>query len=123
MDSLKLTLREHEEDAGLKAVSYDGDSVSGTKDPHYKFDMVADFAYHLSVQIEEKEKMIREVEAVIEAVEEPLHRTVLRQHYINRYTWEEVWLFLGYEPHTGYVMTLQTEAENMARIIIEQLEE
>lgn len=121
VDSLKQTLREYEEEAGLKAVNFKKVSVSSTKDPHLKFDMVADLSYQLTTQIEEKQKVIQEVRAVIEAVGNPMHRAALNQHYINRAPWGDVWIFLGYEPHTGNAMKLQLEAENAAKEIIENL--
>jgi len=76
--------------------SYEGDSVSGTKDPH-KFDQLAEYAAQINAKVDELIAIKREIEAAIEQVNDGTYRELLRRRYLCCERWEQIAVGMGYD--------------------------
>ena len=67
----------------------DGDSVSGTKDPH-KFDELAELDGYIRQEVSKAMKIKMEITTAINELEDWRYRDVLIYRYINNYIWERI---------------------------------
>ena len=75
--------------------SYSGMAVSGTKDPHEKFDRLAEYEIIIDQKVDELTAVKMEIEQAIERVEDVTYRILLRSRYINGSTWEQIAVCMG----------------------------
>ena len=67
----------------------DGDSVSGTKDPH-KFDELAELDGYIRQEVSKAMKIKMEITTAINELEDWRYRDVLIYRYINNYIWDNI---------------------------------
>lgn len=120
VESLQRTLEELETAAGVGATDYEAIRVQSAHDPHAQMDSVAVKAWELMDTIKRRQEKILEIHSVINAIRNPLHRTILIEYYLNQKTWNEVWEYLHYKADTGYTRVLQHDAVAAAGRIIEE---
>jgi len=77
--------------------NYAGDCVSGTKDPHAKFDGLAEYAMQINAKVDELIGIKREIEAAIEQVNDGTYRELLRRRYLCCERWEQIAVGMGYD--------------------------
>lgn len=70
--------------------NYAGDCVSGTKDPHAKFDGLAEYEIEIDAKVDELIGIKREIEAAISQVEDSTYRDLLRRRYLCFDHWEQI---------------------------------
>ena len=76
--------------------NYAGDCVSGTKDPHAKFDGLAEYEIEIDAKVDELISVKRETEAAISQVENSTYRDLLRRRYLCFDHWEQIAVEMNY---------------------------
>lgn len=69
--------------------NYDGDVVSGTRNPH-KFDSYAAYSENIDRRIHELMGIKEEIQGAIAMVPNNLQRTILTSRYVNFKSWEHI---------------------------------
>lgn len=75
---------------------YNGDTVSGTKDPH-KYDAYAQFAAEIDNRVDELISIKSDILNTINKVEDAKLRTLLIARYINFMTFESIAVMMNYD--------------------------
>ena len=75
---------------------YNGDTVSGTKDPH-KYDAYAQFAAEIDNRVDELVSIKSDILNTIKKVEDAKLRTLLIARYINFMTFEGIAVMMNYD--------------------------
>lgn len=75
---------------------YNGDTVSGTKDPH-KYDAYAQFAAEIDNRVDELISIKSDILNTINKVEDAKLRTLLIARYINFMTFEGIAVMMNYD--------------------------
>ena len=86
---------------------YNGDTVSGTKDPH-KYDAYAQFAAEIGNRVDELVSIKSDILNTIKKVEDAKLRTLLIARYINFMTFEGIAVMMNYD--WRHVMRLHSAA-------------
>ena len=86
---------------------YNGDTVSGTKDPH-KYDTYAQFAAEIDNRVDELVSIKSDILNTIKKVEDAKLRTLLIARYINFMTFEGIAVMMNYD--WRHIMRLHSAA-------------
>ena len=86
---------------------YNGDTVSGTKDPH-KYDAYAQFAAEIDNRVDELVSIKSDILNTIKKVEDAKLRTLLIARYINFMTFEGIAVMMNYD--WRHIMRLHSAA-------------
>lgn len=86
---------------------YNGDTVSGTKDPH-KYDAYAQFAAEIDNRVDELISIKSDILNTINKVEDAKLRTLLIARYINFMTFESIAVMMNYD--WRWIMQLHSRA-------------
>ena len=86
---------------------YNGDTVSGTKDPH-KYDAYAKFAAKIDNRVDELVSIKSDILNTIKKVEDAKLRTLLIARYINFMTFEGIAVMMNYD--WRHIMRLHSAA-------------
>lgn len=86
---------------------YNGDTVSGTKDPH-KYDAYAQFAADIDNRVDELVSIKSDILNTIKKVEDAKLRTLLIARYINFMTFEGIAVMMNYD--WRHIMRLHSAA-------------
>jgi len=79
--------------------SYAGDCVSNTKDPHEKFDSLAEYEIEIDAKVDALIGVKREIEAAVSRVENSTYRDLLRRRYLCFDRWEQIAVDMNYNYH------------------------
>jgi len=120
VDEQEQELAEMREKLGLKGQALDAVIVSGTKDPH-KYDRLAEYAYRLSMRIQEQNDALSEIDAVIDAVESDRLKLILYMYYIRGYFWDDIAKSIDISIDSKMIYKLRTEALTIVASILDSV--
>ena len=86
---------------------YNGDTISGTRDPH-KYDAYAQFAAEIDNRVDELINIKSDILNTINKVEDAKLRTLLIARYINFMTFESIAVMMNYD--WRWIMQLHSRA-------------
>ena len=94
----QLETAKHEMFSRITSITpdYNGDTVSGTKDPH-KYDAYAQFAAEIDNRVDELINIKSDILNTINKVEDAKLRTLLIARYINFMTFESIAVMMNYD--------------------------
>lgn len=94
----QLETAKHEMFSRITSITpdYNGDTVSGTKDPH-KYDAYAQFAAEIDNRVDELISIKSDILNTINKVEDAKLRTLLIARYINFMTFEGIAVMMNYD--------------------------
>ena len=108
----------------LRAVSmtqrYDGDAVSGSRDPHGKMDAYAAYADMVARKAAELSEVSGEIMRVIRQAPDGTQRAILTRRYLSFQTWEQVADALTYT--TRNVIRIHGKALTAVKAVLEGME-
>lgn len=107
----QLETAKHEMFSRITSITpdYNGDTVSGTKDPH-KYDAYAQFAAEIDNRVDELVSIKSDILNTIKKVEDAKLRTLLIARYINFMTFEGIAVMMNYD--WRHIMRLHSAALN-----------
>ena len=105
----QLETAKHEMFSRITSITpdYNGDTVSGTKDPH-KYDAYAQFAAEIDNRVDELVSIKSDILNTIKKVEDAKLRTLLIARYINFMTFESIAVMMNYD--WRWIMQLHSRA-------------
>ena len=105
----QLETAKHEMFSRITSITpdYNGDTVSGTKDPH-KYDAYAQFAAEIDNRVDELVSIKSDILNTIKKVEDAKLRTLLIARYINFMTFEGIAVMMNYD--WRHIMRLHSAA-------------
>ena len=105
----QLETAKHEMFSRITSITpdYNGDTVSGTKDPH-KYDAYAQFAADIDNRVDELISIKSDILNTINKVEDAKLRTLLIARYINFMTFESIAVMMNYD--WSWIMRLHSRA-------------
>ena len=105
----QLETAKHEMFSRITSITpdYNGDTVSGTKDPH-KYDAYAQFAAEIDNRVDELISIKSDILNTINKVEDAKLRTLLIARYINFMTFESIAVMMNYD--WRWIMQLHSRA-------------
>ena len=105
----QLETAKHEMFSRITSITpdYNGDTVSGTKDPH-KYDAYAQFAAEIDNRVDELISIKSDILNTINKVEDAKLRTLLIARYINFMTFESIAVMMNYD--WRHIMRLHSAA-------------
>lgn len=105
----QLETAKHEMFSRITSITpdYNGDTVSGTKDPH-KYDAYAQFAAEIDNRVDELINIKSDILNTINKVEDAKLRTLLIARYINFMTFESIAVMMNYD--WRWIMQLHSRA-------------
>ena len=105
----QLETAKHEMFSRITSITpdYNGDTVSGTKDPH-KYDAYAQFAAEIDNRVYELVSIKSDILNTIKKVEDAKLRTLLIARYINFMTFEGIAVMMNYD--WRWIMQLHSRA-------------
>ena len=105
----QLEAAKHEMFSRITSITpdYNGDTVSGTKDPH-KYDAYAQFAAEIDNRVDELISIKSDILNTINKVEDAKLRTLLIARYINFMTFESIAVMMNYD--WRWIMRLHSRA-------------
>ena len=105
----QLETAKHEMFSRITSITpdYNGDTVSGTKDPH-KYDAYAQFAAEIDNRVDELISIKSDILNTINKVEDAKLRTLLIARYINFMTFEGIAVMMNYD--WRHIMRLHSAA-------------
>lgn len=77
--------------------NYSGDCVSGSTDPHAKFDSLAEYEMEIDDHVDKLIGVKHEIEDAIAGVENSTYRELLRRRYLCNERWEQIAVGMGYD--------------------------
>lgn len=95
--------------------AYEGEIVSGTKDPH-KYDAYAAYCADIDSRVDELFEIKREIQQAISKVDDAKLRALLLARYINFMTFEEIAVNMSYD--WRWIMRLHNKALNIVAELI-----
>ena len=108
----------------LRAVSmtqrYDGDAVSGSRDPHGKMDAYAAYADMVDREATELSTLSTEIMRVIRQVPDGTQRAILMRRYLSFKKWEQIAEAMGYTYRN--VIRLHGKALLSVKAVLERME-
>ena len=117
-------LSESKQAAYLRAVSmtqrYDGDAVSGSRDPHGKMDAYAAYADMVDRKAAELSEVSGEIFRVIHQAPDGTQRAILTRRYLSFQKWEQIAEAMGYTYRN--VIRLHGKALLSVKAVLERME-
>lgn len=95
--------------------AYDGETVSGTKDPH-KYDAYFAYCADIDNRVNELFDIKREIQQIIAKVDDAKLRALLLGRYINFMTFEQIAVNMSYD--WRWIMRLHNQALNAVNEVL-----